>query len=94
MQTTLRWAPPKPRPVVPAETPSDARLLRDMGRRIAAYRKRKGWNQTELGRRVDRRQETISRWETGTVEPTLLEVVALARVLGTTIQELVTGRPC
>lgn len=93
MQTVLRWTRSEPF-ALPPLSPSDERILRDMGKRIAAYRKRKGWSQTDLGMRVDRRQETISRWETGTTEPALLEIVALARVLGTTLDELILGRKC
>lgn len=92
MQTTLRWARPFS-PVVPVR-PSADKLLADMGKRIVAYRKRKGWSQSELGRRIDRRQETLSRWETGTTEPTVLECVELSRVLGCTLNELVLGRKC
>lgn len=92
MQTALRWSSPLS-PVVPAK-PSSEQLLAALGKRIVAYRKRKGWTQSELGRRIDRRQETLSRWETGTTEPTILECVELARVLGVTLDELVLGRKC
>lgn len=81
---------------MPPPPPRDPekKLLSEMGARMAAYRHRKRWTQSELGHRVARRQETISRWENGMVEPTVLEVVALCRVLGCTLDELVRGRSC
>lgn len=91
MPTTTHWLRTEPF-AVPPDSPSDERLLRGMGKRMAAYRVAKGWNQTELGKKAGFRQETISRWETGTTQPTVLEAVALARALKVTLDDLVLGR--
>lgn len=93
MQTTIRWAVPRS-PIMAPALPDDERVLRDLGKRIVAYRKQRGWNQTELGKRLDRRQATISRWENGLGEMTIPDLVALARVFKVTLDELVLGRKC
>lgn len=38
------------------------------GKRLKDWREARGWSQVELGRRLDRHQVTISRWETGAMK--------------------------
>jgi transcriptional regulator with XRE-family HTH domain len=49
---------------------------------IRDARLRAGITQTELGRRVDRAQSQIARWEAGRVEPSLETLVKLIRACG------------
>lgn len=59
-----------------------------MSTKIANFRRVKGWNQTELAERLGVTQGTVSRWEKGAQpEPDML--VAIARELGITVEELV-----
>ena len=89
MQTTQHWSRPSPLVVPPVEAMSDERLLREMGKRIAAYRRAKGWNQTELGAKVGRRQETVSKWEAGLVAMDVLDARRVSKALGITLSDLV-----
>lgn len=55
-------------------------------RRIAA-----GLSQRALGRRIERRRTVISRWESGHLEPTILDLQRLCRVLRFNVDDVVRG---
>lgn len=57
-----------------------------IGKIIKERRVERGWNQTELGRRVDADQSTVSEWETGKSTPSNLPRVT--EVLGIAPDEL------
>ncbi len=64
-----------------------------MGVRIAALRKKRGWSQAELGRRVGRPRQTVNQWESGWIKnvrnPTFCK---LASALGVSEDYLANGR--
>lgn len=64
-----------------------------MGKRIAVYRKRRGWSQTELAKRLGCRQATVSEWENGLHEIGVLDIVKISRALRVSLAELVLGEP-
>jgi transcriptional regulator with XRE-family HTH domain len=63
-------------------------LGRLMGERIRRARERKGWNQSELARRVHKSRQHLSQLEQGRQQPRGELLIALARVLGVTTDYL------
>ena len=55
---------------------------------LAKYRKQKGLSQTQLAKLIGVAQSTIAMIETGKITPSLRTALKLARVLGTTVEEL------
>lgn len=58
--------------------------------RIREYRAKYGMTQEELADRVGIRRETIGHLENGKYNPSLKLAVDIARVFGTTVEELFT----
>jgi transcriptional regulator with XRE-family HTH domain len=66
-------------------------VLADLGRRVAGLRQRKGWSQSELAQRLGVTRQRLAHWELGVHSPPVCELLALARELGVSLDELVTG---
>ena len=64
-----------------------------LGARIAALRKAAGWNQAELARRIQVSASAVGMYEQGRREPSADTLVQLARVLGVSVDYLLTGTP-
>lgn len=62
------------------------------GARLAKLRKQRGWNQAELAARVCVSPSAIGMYEQGRREPDCATLAALARVLDTSTDYLLTGR--
>lgn len=62
-----------------------------LGERIAALRLRFGWSQAELARRINTSPSAVGMYEQGRREPSLDVTVTLARVLGVSVDFLLTG---
>jgi len=62
---------------------------------LKRYREEKGLTQTQLGEQLGVAKETIRRWESAKDKtlPTMHDVPAIAKSLGMTIDELITGIP-
>ncbi len=56
--------------------------------RIRAHRQARGWSLKEVGRRLGVSHRLISMWELGQATPRLGQALALARVLGTSVEAL------
>ncbi|HYO15086.1 MAG TPA: helix-turn-helix transcriptional regulator [Thermoanaerobaculia bacterium] len=67
-------------------------ILRGLGGRIALLREGKGWSRGELARRLKVTRERLGTWERGVNAPPPESLADLARVLGASIDELLTGR--
>ena len=59
----------------------------EFAQRLRQYRKNKGMTQQELADQLGVSNKTVSRWESGSY-PDVTTMVALARVLGVTVDEL------
>lgn len=66
--------------IVYAET-VDQTIKRDIGRRIRRRREELGLSQWDLARRLDIRQDEVSRWENGRVHPTGHNLARIAEAL-------------
>ena len=62
-----------------------------LGARIAALRRSAGWNQAELARRLQISPSAVGMYEQGRREPSADLLVAMARVLGVSVDYLLTG---
>lgn len=62
-----------------------------LGERIAFLRGRFGWSQAELARRLHISSSAVGMYEQGRREPSLDVVVTLSRVLGVSVDYLLTG---
>lgn len=63
----------------------------ELGRRIAALRKEKGYTQERIGDLLSVTPQAISKWEQGNAFPDTLLLPPLARLLGVSIDYLLTG---
>lgn len=62
-----------------------------LGARIAALRKRKGMTQEELAQKMEVSSQAVSKWENDVSCPDIQSLPRLAKLLGTTVDELLTG---
>jgi transcriptional regulator with XRE-family HTH domain len=62
-----------------------------LGARIAALRSRFGWSQAELAQRVNISPSAVGMYEQGRREPSLEVIITLSRVLGVSVDFLLTG---
>ena len=67
-------------------------LLWELGRRIVRLRRIRSWSRNELAKRVRVSRERLGHWERGSHTPPLKALVGLSRELGTSIDELLTGK--
>jgi transcriptional regulator with XRE-family HTH domain len=75
----------------PVTTASEGELVAELGRRIVRLREAKGWKRAELARRLGVKRERLGTWERGSRTPPLQALIGLRRVLGVSIDELVSG---
>lgn len=73
------------------ETVKEKGALEILGRQISRFRRMRGMTQAELGRRVGVSRERVGNWERGVNAPPPEALVALKRVLGVPVDELLTG---
>lgn len=64
-----------------------------LGARIAALRRAAGWSQTELAQRLRISPSAVGMYEQGRREPSADMLVRLSRVLGVSVDYLLTGQP-
>lgn len=63
-----------------------------IGRRIKELRNVKGWSQEDLARNANVPVTTVSKIETGVIKnPSIEKMVKIAKALGVTVDELITG---
>ena len=62
-----------------------------VGRTIAELRKRAGLTQSELADRLFVTHQSVSKWETGAALPDIVTLHALSRLLGVSMDDLLSG---
>ena len=63
-----------------------------LGKRIAALRKEKGLKQDELAEKLGVSPQAVSKWENDLTCPDISLLPALSKILGISIDELLTGK--
>ena len=61
------------------------------GKLIAELRKKQGMTQQQLADKLNLSNKTISKWESGSGSPDISNLLALAEVLGVSVDELLRG---
>lgn len=64
-----------------------------IGERVYRLRQAKGLTRSELAKRLGVSRQRVGNWERGLNTPTLGVLPGLARELGVTVDELITGEP-
>lgn len=59
-----------------------------MGRRIAAFREKRGLNQSDLARRLRIKVQSVQQWESGQTQPRANRLRAIAEALGCSVHAL------
>lgn len=67
-------------------------MVETIGKRIAARRKEKGYTQEEIAERLGITAQAVSKWENDTSCPDISLLPALAELLGTTVDALLSGK--
>ena len=65
-----------------------------LSKQIESLRRRNGWSQTELARRLNISASAVGMYEQGRREPSVDTLVALAKEFGVTVDYLITGNLC
>ena len=65
--------------------------MRLLGSRIAALRGQLGWSQAQLARQLNISPSTVGMYEQGRREPSVEMLLSLSRVLGVSMEYLLTG---
>jgi transcriptional regulator with XRE-family HTH domain len=64
-------------------------IIIDIGKKIRAERKNKGWSQQFLGEKVGSYKDHISKLESGKINPTIDYLIKIAEALGINFKDLV-----
>lgn len=64
-----------------------------LGERICLLRRRQGWSQAELAKRLCISPSTVGMYEQGRREPSLAGAVEMSRAFGVSVDYLLTGDP-
>ena len=59
--------------------------------RLYEYRKSNNLSQEELAERIGVSRQAVSKWENGTSEPSTANLIALSKLYGISLDELVKG---
>lgn len=62
-----------------------------LGQELRGLRVAAGLSQRQLGRRIERCHSVISRWESGILEPTVVDLSRLTRVIGGSLDRLIAA---
>lgn len=68
--------------------PTAARIIRQIGRRIAEVRRERGWSQSELAAELGIALQNVQRMEQGRQNFTVRTIVSVARTLGCAPRDL------
>ena len=58
------------------------------GEKLQALRKARGWSQEELASQIHVSRQALSKWESGASDPSTANLIALAKLFGSTPEEL------
>ena len=64
-----------------------------LGENLAKYRKKAGYSQEELADKLGVSRQAVSKWERGEASPDTENLIALSRLYGVTLDDLVNKEP-
>lgn len=64
----------------------------DPGARLTELRKKRGMTQKSLGTALNISEQAVSKWERGTTMPDIVLLPAIAEILSTSIDYILTGK--
>ena len=64
---------------------------RYIGKNIYELRKKRGWSQSDLAHKLDKKASTISSYETDSKTPSVDTIIAMSELFGVSIDELIYG---
>ena len=64
---------------------------RYIGKNIYELRKKRGWSQSDLAHKLDKKASTISSYETDSKTPSVDTILAMSELFGVSIDELIYG---
>ncbi|MBQ7874798.1 MAG: helix-turn-helix transcriptional regulator [Oscillospiraceae bacterium] len=67
--------------------------METIGKRISEYRKNKNLKQDELAEALGVSPQAVSKWENDLSCPDIMLLPKLAKLLGTTVDEILSGKP-
>jgi transcriptional regulator with XRE-family HTH domain len=73
---------------IPVQKKAGETVKKGLGERIVKARRRRGWSQRELARRLKMSRERLGGWERGRRAPGLPEMALLSEALGVPFEEL------
>lgn len=76
---------------VEAGTAAESAQLDEFGRRLTRLREAKGWSRSELALRLGISRQRLRNWELGLHPPPFEALLALKRLLGVPLDELIAG---
>jgi transcriptional regulator with XRE-family HTH domain len=62
------------------------------GQRLVRLRRRKQWSRPVLAQKLGVSRDRLAKWEAGIREPPLQELIALGKLLGVSLDELIVGK--
>lgn len=64
---------------------------RYISKNIYELRKKRGWSQSDLAHKLDKKASTISSYETDSKTPSVDTIIAMSELFGVSIDELIYG---
>lgn len=64
-----------------------------IGKKITKYRKKRDWTQRQLAKQLSVSHQAVSKWEKGKAVPDLETLIAMARLFGVSVDQLITPKP-
>lgn len=65
----------------------------ELKEKLSRLRRKQGWTQDELALKLSVTRQAVSKWERGVVAPTAEKLIAMSRLYGVSLDELVNGEP-
>lgn len=65
----------------------------ELKEKLSRLRRKQGWTQDRLAKEMEVTRQTVSKWERGVIAPTTEKLIALSRLYGVPLDELVNGDP-
>ena len=66
--------------------------MKSIGKKISKYRKKRDWTQRQLAKQLSVSHQAVSKWEKGAAIPDLETLVAMARLFGVSVDQLIAPK--